>query len=124
MKLELDTAVGQNVITAYGDGYVSVNDRRYQPSLIVTPSRVVAPWEPAGVAELAASHFDFLLELRPEIVLLGTGARIAFPPPELMRRLTRANVGIEVMDNGAACRTYNVLVAERRNVIVAMLALS
>jgi uncharacterized protein len=124
MKFELDTAAGQNVITAYGDGYVVVNEQRYDASLIVTPTRVVAPWQPGRVGDLTASHFDFLLELKPEIVLLGTGRRIEFPPPALMRRLTNSNVGLEVMDSGAACRTYNVLVAERRNVVAAILTMS
>ncbi|MBI2225497.1 MAG: hypothetical protein HYU44_11240, partial [Betaproteobacteria bacterium] len=70
---------------------------------------------------LAASHFEFLLALKPEIVLLGTGAMLRFPSPALSRCLTEAHVGLEVMDTNAACRTYNILAAEGRNVAIAIL---
>lgn len=121
MKFELDMPVGLNVISSYGPGYVMVNQVRYEKSLIVTPTRVIEDWRPARVGDLAASHFEFLLGLSAEIVLLGTGARLEFPHPRLAQCLKDARVGLEVMDNGAACRTYNVLAADKRNVAVAVL---
>ena len=121
MKLQLDSPTGQNVFTGYGNGYVKVNNQRYERSLVVTPARIIEDWPAMGVDNLAASHFEFLLALNPEIVLLGTGATLHFPSPALSRCLTAAHVGLEVMDSHAACRTHNILAAEGRNVATAIL---
>ena len=121
MKLELNMPAGLNVISSYGPGYVMVNQMRYEKSLIVTPTRVVEDWHPARVGDLDASDFEFLLGLSTEIVLLGTGVNLQFPHPRLAQCLRTARIGLEVMDNGAACRTYNVLAADKRNVAAALL---
>lgn len=121
MKLQLDSPTGQNVFTGYGRGYVKVNGQRYERSLVVTPERIIENWPASRFEHLAASHFEFLLALKPEIVLLGTGATLRFPSPALSRCLATARVGLEVMDTNAACRTYNILAAEGRNVAIAIL---
>ena len=121
MKLQLDSPTGQNVFTGYGSGYVKVNGQRYERSLVVTPERIIEDWPASHFEHLAASHFEFLLALKPEIVLLGTGAMLRFPSPALSRCLTAARIGLEVMDTNAACRTYNILAAEGRNVAAAIL---
>lgn len=106
--------------TGYGDGYVLVNGERYARSLLVTPERVL-DWAPGSFAELAEAHFAQIAAWGPEVVLLGTGARLRFPAPALSAPLARAGVGLEVMDVQAACRTYNILAAEDRRVVAALL---
>jgi uncharacterized protein len=78
-------------------------------------------WTATDFASLDARHFDYFLDLKPEILLLGTGAKQHFARPELYRELIRARIGIEFMDTPAACRTYNILVAEDRKVVAAVL---
>ena len=98
-----------------------VNNQRHEQSLVVLPERLVIDWQPAGFDALNAGHFAQLAGLEPEILLLGTGDRQRFPRPELTRALVEARIGLEVMDLQAACRTYNILVAEDRNVAAALL---
>ena len=109
-----------NLITGYGSGYVLFNNARHDSSLIVLPERVLA-WSASGFDALAVADFERLAELDLEIVLLGTGARLRFPRPELTRPLRDARIGLEVMDLQAACRTYNFLMAESRKVAAALL---
>ena len=121
LKLHLDNISGINAFTGYGEGYVMVNRQRYEHNLVVLPDRIVTDWQPAGFDQLSAADFIRLAELAPEIVLLGTGTRLRFPRPELTRALYEARIGLEVMDIKAACRTYNILAAEERKVIAALL---
>lgn len=121
MKLQPTPMSGGNVFTGYGADYVAVNGQRYRHAVIVAPGRAVQPWDVTGFETLTPAHFEALLELKPEIVLLGTGATLRFPPPALTRALTAATIGFEAMDTKAACRTYNILVAENRQVVAAML---
>ncbi len=120
MKLQLTRPAGENLFTGYGNGYVTVNGQRYHRSLVVTPLQVIEDRLAANFDQLTASHFEFLLEFNPQIVLLGTGTVLRFPPPSLTQCLTAARIGLEVMDTSAACRTYNVLTAEGRNVAAAI----
>lgn len=121
MKLHLTTASGVHLITGYGDGYVEVDARRYEASLIILPERVVADWPVPNFDALTSRHLGALAEHRPEIVLLGTGRRHRFPSPALVADLVMHHIGLEVMDSRAACRTYNILVAEGRRVAAALI---
>ncbi len=121
MKLHLSNISGTNAFTAYGEGYVMVNQTRYERSLVVLRERVLSDWRPAGFDTLEAADFAGLAALAPEIVLLGTGSRLRFPRPELTRALHQARIGLEVMDLQAACRTFNILAAEDRKVAAALL---
>ena len=120
MKLHASGPSGVNTITGYGEGYVMVNGERRAASLVVLPDRV-EPWTVKGFEQLSTADFDFLKDLGAEIVLLGTGARQRFPHPRLTAALAQAGIGLEVMDLQAACRTYNILVAEERKVAAALL---
>jgi uncharacterized protein len=120
VKFERETRAGVNIVTGYGEGYVLINGKRHERSLIVVPDRVMA-WDAASFEALAEAHFEGLAALEPEIVLLGTGPRLRFPHPRLTRPLTGARIGLEVMDVNAACRTYNILVSEDRRVAAALL---
>lgn len=121
MKLHLAGPAGLNTFTGYGPGYVKVNAERREKSLVVLPDQLLLDWSPARFEELAASHLQELLALRPEIVLLGTGEHQRFPRPEITRPLVDAGIGVEIMTVQAACRTYNILVAEQRKVAAALL---
>jgi len=112
---------GQNAFTGYGPGYVQVNDDRHVRSLVVLPDRLITDWPATGFDSLVAAHLAPLAELGLEILLLGTGSVIRFPRPEILRPLIDARIGVEVMDVPAACRTYNILVAEDRKVGAALL---
>ncbi len=120
MKFHLENAPGRHLFTGYGTGYVAINQARHETSVIVTADRLLFDW-PARWEELAAAHFELLLSLKPEIVLLGSGARQRFPHPSLSQGLAAARIGVEAMDTPAACRTYNILIAEGRNVVAAVI---
>jgi uncharacterized protein len=120
MKLHASAPSGAQMVTAYGDDYVTVNGVRYEDSIVVLPGRV-QPWDARSFDSLAEQHFTGLLETGAEIVILGTGAMQRFPHPRLTAPLSRARIGLEVMSLQAACRTYNVLVAEERKVAAALL---
>lgn len=119
MKLHLSNAEGRNTVTAYGAGYVTVGSVRYERSLVILPERLIENWG-ASSAALDQESVATLASLGAEIVLLGTGLTLNFPSPEVLRPLIDARIGFEVMDTGAACRTYNVLVAENRRVAAAI----
>lgn len=120
MKLHLASATGLQLFSGYGAGYVSVNQARYETGVVVTPQSVVE-WPVASFETLVAADFTFIGELKPEVVVLGTGASQRFPGAELARALAATGVGVEVMDTRAACRTYNILASEGRKVAAAVL---
>jgi uncharacterized protein len=120
VKLHASRPSGVNTITGYGEGYVMVNGERHSASIVVLPDRL-EPWAVKGFDALSSEDFSFLKALGAEIVLLGTGARQRFPHPRLSGTLAQAGIGLEVMDLQAACRTYNILVAEERKVAAALL---
>lgn len=121
MKLHLDNPTSRNLVTGYGAGYVTINHRRHETSLILLPDRVIESWGSGGFEALAEGDFETLRALGPEILLLGTGNRQRFPAPHLLRPLIDARIGCEVMDLPAACRTFNILMTEGRLVAAALL---
>lgn len=121
MKLHLNTA-SQPLFTGYGDDHVLINGQRHEASLLLTAAGIeIAPWAGLGFDGLTVAHFEWVA-LRPlDILLLGTGNRLRFPHPALTRPLVEARIGLEVMDIGALCRTYNILASEGRSVGAALL---
>ncbi|MFA5529753.1 MAG: Mth938-like domain-containing protein [Thiohalomonadaceae bacterium] len=131
MKISLENTVGTFVIQAYAPGEIHV--QRPFPneageriavcrrSIIITPERLIGDWAPQSFEELNAQHFDALEELAPEVVLVGTGTRLRLPSPPVLAPLVHLRAGFEVMDTGAACRTYNLLAGEGRRVAAALL---
>ena len=120
MKFAQERAEGKNAFTGYGEGYVEVNRARVHASLLVSPERVVTDWPADSIEALTADHLAAIVEMHPEIVLLGTGAAFRFPEPAKLAPLYNAGIGVEVMDTPAACRTYNILMGEGRNVVAAL----
>jgi uncharacterized protein len=120
MKLHQTRVQGRNLFTGYGPGYVSVNGKRWEHSVIVLADRT-EPWNVVGFDALTEDTFAQLAELPIEVLLLGSGAKLRFPHPRLTQALIRAGIGLEVMDTQAACRTYNFLLEEGRRVGAALL---
>jgi len=121
LKLHLTNSAEKNVFTGYGPGYVVVNQKRYDNNLITMPDHIIDNWQVQTFEQLSEEHFEILLTFQPEIVLLGTGATLRFPSPLITKKLIEIKTGVEVMDTNAACRTYNILMAEGRNVAAALL---
>ncbi len=104
-----------------GQDRPAVRDITLNTSCIVTPGRLIRDWPPRDINDLRAEYFDVVAEMRPEVVLLGTGPRIRFPNPAHTAALMGKGIGVEVMDTAAACRTYNFLMADGRDVAAALL---
>jgi uncharacterized protein len=121
MKLQADRIEGQNAIARHGPDGVVVNGVEHRESVIVPWTGAVRPWEIGRFEDLGAPHFEALAAYAPELVIFGSGQRIRFAPPALMKALLAQRIGVETMDTAAACRTYNVLLAEGRSVLAALL---
>lgn len=121
LKMQLTQPGGVRMFTSHGDGYVAVNGERFNASIVVLASEVRSDWQVAAFDALTEADFAWFLELKPEVLLVGTGARQRFAHPRLYRALAEAGIAIEFMDTAAACRTYNILVAEDRKVAAAIL---
>lgn len=122
MKLHADHP-DQFSITAYGPDWIAVNGEHHSGALLLSASAGVRPWACRRFEDLAAGHFDELLTLDatpPELVLFGSGARLRFAHPALLRTLIARRIGVETMDTAAACRTFNILAAEGRRVAAAL----
>ncbi|PVV08441.1 MAG: hypothetical protein B6D77_11790 [gamma proteobacterium symbiont of Ctena orbiculata] len=120
MKFILDDTSAGHVIQRYDQGEVTVRGVIYKDNCIVLPDQVIPTWRPSDFFDLKAEDFSLLLELTPEIVILGTGATQHFPHPGLTEPLMQHRIGLEVMATSAACRTYNILMAEGRRVAAAL----
>lgn len=121
LKLQPDRAEGVNVITAFEPGIVRVNAQALHRSVIVPWQGDTLDWDCSDFSQLTSEHFERVLALSPELVIFGSGARLRFAAPALLRSLIVRGIGVESMDTAAACRTYNVLAAEGRTVVAALL---
>ncbi len=105
----------------YADGKIQIENKIYNSSVIITPDEIIHTWPPQNIAELKAKHCQFIVDLKPEVVIIGSGVKQIFPHMDVLGAFAQAGIGVEVMDTGAACRTYNVLALESRHVIAALL---
>ena len=121
LKLQSDPHSGANTITGYGDGYVEINQTPYKHSVLLSSDGATLEWSAKSFNDLQLSHFSQMVDLKPELILIGTGSRQQFPKPELLKGLISAKIGFEIMDSQAACRTYNILVGEGRKVLLALI---
>jgi uncharacterized protein len=120
VKFTLEAASHANLIRSYSDSELRIGDQRVQHSCLVTAERLIGDWPPESFAELAPAHLEAIFALTPELVLLGTSGTQRFASAELRGEFARRGVGLEVMELGAACRTFNVLVQEERRVLAAL----
>lgn len=121
MKFQPDRSEGVNIVTRHDPTEIWVGQTAYGHSVLVPWQGTVQRWAPARIEQLVEAHFEQALALRPELVIFGSGPRHRFIAPALTRSLIDARIGVETMDTAAACRTYNVLAAEGRAVLAALL---
>ncbi len=119
--MQADRIDGTNAIARHGPEGVLVNGTEYTTNLLVPWTGDVRPWPVESFDVLSEGDFEQLLAFEPELVVFGSGTRLRFAHPRLMRTLMAERVGIETMDTPAACRTYNVLLSEGRRVVAALL---
>jgi uncharacterized protein len=121
MQFTQQTPAGSNLIRRYGADFVVIGDSEIRRSCLVTAATLVNGWPPRSVDELTVGHLAPIFELAPEVVVLSTGASQKFPRAALRAEFATRRIGLEIMEVGAACRTYNVLVGEERRVLGAIL---
>ena len=121
MKLQSDPHSGAKTITGYGDAYIEINKIPYSHALLLSSNGEILEWDVKSFEELSSSDFAQMASLKPELIIIGTGKRQRFPRPELLKTLIEAKLGFEIMDSQAACRTYNILVGEGRQVLLALI---
>ena len=120
MKFQADKSDAQN-ITGYGPGWIAVDRQNYETSLLVGSKGLLQDWNCARFEDLTASHFEQLAMLDAEVIIFGSGSKNRFPPVAWLKPLIAKRIGLESMDTASACRTYNVLASEGRNVVAALL---
>ena len=121
MELTLHKPGDHHFIRSCDANGVTVTDTLYRESLVLSADRLVSDWPVRSVAELGEEHLEAVLEMEPEVVLLGTGRKQAFPAPRLLRAFFERGIGFEAMTTEAACRTFNVLVSEGRTAVAALI---
>ncbi|HYD79370.1 MAG TPA: Mth938-like domain-containing protein [Paucimonas sp.] len=121
MKLHTTPTQHYQTVTAYDADGVEINAVRFTHSLIVMPETAPVAWPAASFDTLTAEHFTPIENAAPDVVIVGTGVRQRFIHPKLIAALTARRIGVECMDNQAACRTYNILMAEGRKVALALI---
>ena len=121
MDLTLQNHGDHLFIRSVSEAGIQVVDDFYKTSIVLSAREIIPDWPVKSIDDFEQEHLERVLELNPEIVLIGTGNKQAFLPPELMMFFYQRNIGIEVMSTQAACRTFNVLVSESRNVAAALI---
>jgi len=120
MKLQPDR-FDTLAVNAHGPGWVAVNGQKWIESVVISSKGDMFAWDCPSFEQLNEAHFERLLACSPELVIFGSGNRLRFAPPALLRALIKHGVGVECMDTQAACRTYNILAGEGRRVVAALL---
>lgn len=122
MKLSLEqNDPNANVVRAYDPGRIMVGLSTFTRSFVLSPSEIIDEWPPTSVSELTVEHVLLLATLDADVLLIGTGERQVFPSPELQREIAKSGLTVEFMDTAAACRTYNILYSEDRQVAAGLM---
>ncbi len=121
MQFSLSNQGDEYSVSAYDPGRIVVRGREYKNSVVLLPDQVIDDWRPCSVDDLRQEDFALLVELNPDVILLGSGERQIFPPVTLYAPVIQSGIGIEIMDSAAACRTYNILLSAGRRVAAALL---
>jgi len=120
MKFAEDHNSANYKISGYDHDSIGINGLPHSHSLVISPMELLKEWQPAKYSELDEQHLDAIYVMKPEIIILGTGKTQIFPPANILRRLAKEQIGYEIMDTQAACRTFNILMAEDRTVVAGM----
>jgi uncharacterized protein len=121
MKLTDEKIAGINLIRSYAPGEVRIGETVLRASCLVKADQIVSDWRPQTVAELSLDDLQVAIAMKPEVIVIGSGPKQEFPAPEVLGAVMSRGIGCEVMDIGAACRTYNILASEGRTVVAALL---
>jgi len=121
MKFSEDYAIGTNVIRSFTDSTIDVNNKTYNKSLIISSNLLIDDWIISHIDDMKTEHWQELIQHKPEVILIGTGASLVFPHPSIYAPAIDMGIGVEFMDSKAACRTYNVLVSEDRSVLAGII---
>ncbi|MCP4076524.1 MAG: Xcc1710-like domain-containing protein [Gammaproteobacteria bacterium] len=121
MALAEDIISNKFSIQAYERDQITINDRIYTESLVLSPDNLIESWSVNSVTELRTEHLECIFDLKPDVILLGTGEKQIFPDIHILGHFASRGLGVEVMNTGALCRTYNILVAEDRQVVAAFI---
>jgi uncharacterized protein len=121
MQFNLDSNVGKYQINSFKPGQVVINKQIYINSIIIAPEQIITNWQPQNYAEITEYDLKSILDLSPQIVIIGTGEQQHFLDQELLLPFLKQGIGIEIMNTDAACRTYNVLMSEGRNIVAGLL---
>ena len=120
MKFAEDYNKDQYHITGYDEDSVRVNNKPFSNGFILTPNHFIHDWQPQQYTDLNSTDLDILFDLKPSVILLGTGSKQIFPPKDIYLAFVKSGIGFEIMDTQAACRTFNILMTEDRDVAAAM----
>lgn len=121
MKFAEDDPSEGYFITAYDSASIQVNGKNFSGPLVITQDVLITDWAPESIHTLQPAHIEEIIELKPELVLLGTGHKLIFPEIKTYAGLIELGIGVEIMDTGAACRTYNILSGEGRRVVAGLI---
>jgi uncharacterized protein len=120
MKFSEDNHAESNHISSYGTGFIQIQNKQVNTSVVISSTQLISNWEPNIFSELKTAHCDILFTSKPDVIILGTGKRQYFPERDILRLFAQQQIGIEVMDTASACRTFNILLSEDRNVVAAL----
>ena len=121
MKFAQDSQQDGYVITAYDNNTIAINGKTFKKSLIVTTTHLHEDWGVTGIELLASDHIDKVLSFKPELIIIGTGDKLIFPAVEIYSAIIEHGIGVDFMDTHAACRTYNILMSEGRDVVAGLI---
>ncbi|MCW9012806.1 MAG: Mth938-like domain-containing protein [Gammaproteobacteria bacterium] len=121
MKFSEEQSAGSNVIRAYQHDQININGALFSQSLVLNDRQIIKDWPLTDINQLTAEHLAPILAMKPEVILIGTGQKLTFPPASSYASVIHQGIGIEFMDSGAACRTFNVLVSENRTVVAGII---
>lgn len=121
MNFSQDTSEQPTFIHSYHEDYLVISQRQFKHHCLLHCDGLINPWQPEEPLTPALAEFQPLLDLNPELIILGTGQTLIFPDNQLRHHINEQGIGLEIMDTGAACRTYNLLLTEGRNVAAAIL---
>ena len=123
MQFHRDNSERINIVSAIGDEGIRIGDQLILPPCVISVSNIIEQWDGRDITTLSAQHFTDIIAWQPELILLGSGHKLCFPPHDLTQFINDKQIGFEVMDTAAGCRTYNVLAHEGRNVALALVAI-
>jgi len=121
MKFAQDSQDEGYVITSYDETTISINGKAFASSLIISSQQLDKNWDLTAIELLAEAHIEKILSLKPELIIIGTGNKLVFPPAEAYSAAISFGIGIDFMDTRAACRTYNILMSENRNIVAGLI---